>query len=34
LAATIGVAVHGAMTLPADARVPIHYELGSYNNFA
>jgi len=34
LAAMIGIAAYGWATLPADARVPIHYGIGSYNNFA
>jgi hypothetical protein len=34
LAAMIGIAVYGAVTLPADARVPIHFGIGTYNNFA
>jgi len=34
LAAMIGIAVYGWRTLPADARVPIHYGFGSYDNFA
>jgi hypothetical protein len=29
----IGIAAYGWMTLPADARVPIHHGLGGYNNF-
>jgi hypothetical protein len=34
LVAMIGIALYGAATLPSDARVPIHYGIGSYNNFA
>jgi hypothetical protein len=34
LGVIIGVAAYGWVTLPADARVPIHYGFGSYNNFA
>jgi hypothetical protein len=34
LVAMIGIALYGAATLPADARVPIHYGIGAYNNFA
>jgi hypothetical protein len=30
----IGIAAYGWLTLPSDARVPMHYGLGSYNNFA
>jgi len=30
----IGIALYGAATLPSDARIPIHYGIGSYNNFA
>jgi hypothetical protein len=30
----LGIAVYGWITLPPDARVPIHYGLGSYGNFA
>ena len=33
LAAMICIAVYGSVTLPADARVPIHYGIGSFNNF-
>jgi hypothetical protein len=33
LAAMIIIAAYGWVTLPADARVPIHHGLGSYNNF-
>ena len=32
LLAMIGVSWYGAVTLPSDARVPIHFG-GSYNNF-
>jgi hypothetical protein len=34
LVAMIGIALYGAATLPSDARIPIHYGIGSYNNFA
>jgi hypothetical protein len=34
LGVIIGIAAYGWITLPPDARVPIHYGLGSYNNFA
>jgi hypothetical protein len=34
VAAMIGIAVFGWRTLPADARVPIHYGLGSWDNFS
>jgi hypothetical protein len=34
LAAMIGISWYGAVTLPPDARIPIHYRLGAYNNFA
>jgi hypothetical protein len=30
----IGISWYGAVTLPSDARIPLHYGLGSYNNFA
>jgi hypothetical protein len=30
----VGISVYGAVTLPSDARIPIHYGIGSYNNFA
>jgi hypothetical protein len=33
LAAMIAIAAYGAVTLPPDARVPIHHGIGSYNNF-
>jgi uncharacterized membrane-anchored protein YitT (DUF2179 family) len=29
----IGVSIRGWLTLPSDARVPVHYGVGSYNNF-
>ena len=32
--AMIGISCYGAITLPSDARIPLHYGLGSYNNFA
>jgi len=31
--AMIGVSLYGARHLPPDVRIPIHYGLGSYNNF-
>jgi hypothetical protein len=34
LGVIIGIALYGAATLPSDARIPIHYGIGSYNNFA
>jgi hypothetical protein len=34
LVVMIGIAVYGAVTLPADARIPIHYGIGAYANFA
>ena len=34
LGVIIGIAAYGWVTLPADARVPVHYGLGSYNTFA
>jgi hypothetical protein len=34
VAVMIGIAVFGWRTLPADARVPIHYGVGSWDNFA
>jgi hypothetical protein len=30
----IGISVYGARMLPADARIPLHYGIGAYNNFA
>jgi hypothetical protein len=30
----IGISWYGAVTLPSDARIPLHYGLGYYNNFA
>jgi hypothetical protein len=33
LAVMIGISWYGADTLPPDARIPIHYGLGAYNNF-
>jgi hypothetical protein len=30
----VGISVYGAVTLPSDARIPIHYGIGRYNNFA
>jgi len=32
--AMVGVSLYGARSLPPDARIPIHYGLGTYNNFA
>ncbi len=34
LGIVIGIAAYGWLTLPSDARVPMHYGLGFYNNFA
>ena len=34
LGVIIGISCYGAVTLPPGARVPLHYGLGSYNNFA
>ncbi len=34
LAVMIGISCYGAVSLPSDARVPLHYGIGSYNNFA
>jgi uncharacterized membrane protein (Fun14 family) len=34
LLAMAGVAWYGAVTLPADARIPLHRGLGSYGNFS
>jgi len=33
LLAMIGLSYYGWITLPAEARVPVHFGLGSYNNF-
>jgi len=33
LLAMFGVSAYGWVTLPADARVPIHFGPGAYNNF-
>jgi hypothetical protein len=33
LAAMIGIAVYGAVTLPAEARIPVHHGIGSWGNF-
>ena len=33
LAAIIGIAVYGAVTLPADARIPVHHGIGSWDRF-
>lgn len=32
--AMVGVSYYGWLTLPADARVPVHFGVGTYNNFA
>jgi hypothetical protein len=29
----IGISCYGAVTLPPDARIPLHYGFGGYNNF-
>jgi hypothetical protein len=34
LAVMIGISCYGAVSLPADARIPLHFGVGSYNNFA
>jgi hypothetical protein len=34
LLAMVGISAYGAITLPADARIPLHYGIGSYGNFA
>jgi hypothetical protein len=34
LAVMIGISCYGAVSLPPDARIPLHYGIGSYNNFA
>jgi hypothetical protein len=34
LVVIIGISCYGAVTLPAGARIPLHYGIGSYNNFA
>ena len=34
LLAMVGISVYGAVTLPSDARIPLHYGIGSYGNFA
>ena len=34
LAVMIGDSWYGAVSLPADARIPLHYGLGAWNNFA
>jgi hypothetical protein len=28
------ISVYGAITLPSEARIPLHYGIGSYGNFA
>jgi hypothetical protein len=30
----IGMSWYGARTLPRDARIPLHFGIGAYNNFA
>jgi hypothetical protein len=32
--AMVGVSLYGARSLPSDVRIPLHYGLGTYNNFA
>jgi hypothetical protein len=32
--AMVGVSIYGARSLPSDVRIPIHFGLGTYNNFA
>ncbi len=32
--AMIGISWYGARTLPPDARIPLHFGIGTYNNFA
>jgi hypothetical protein len=34
LVVMIGISCYGAVSLPSDARIPLHYGIGSYNNFA
>ena len=34
VAVMIGISCYGAVSLPSDARIPLHYGIGSYNNFA
>ena len=34
LLAMVAISVYGAITLPSDARIPLHYGIGSYGNFA
>ena len=34
LGAMIGISWYGARTLPPDARIPLHFGIGAYNNFA
>ena len=34
LGAMIGISWYGARTLPPDARIPLHFGIGTYNNFA
>jgi hypothetical protein len=29
----IGISAYAAKTLPPDARIPLHYGIGAYNNF-
>jgi hypothetical protein len=34
LGAMIGLSWYGERTLPPDARIPLHFGIGAYNNFA
>jgi len=34
LAVMIGISCYGAVSLPSDARIPLHFGIGSYRNFA
>jgi hypothetical protein len=34
LGVVIGISWYGARTLPPEARIPLHYGLGAYGNFA
>ena len=34
LVVIVGISVYGAVTLPSDTRIPLHYGIGSYGNFA
>ena len=29
----VGISAYGAVALPSDARIPVHYGIGRYNNF-